>query len=73
MRLISILTKTERKRQDSSVRRAAKRRHMTELAGMRGPIRTHPSGLSKAARRPQHKALDRQAESADFSVLRESA
>ncbi len=32
-----------------------------ELACIRGPILTHPSGLMNAARRPPHGTLDRQA------------
>ena len=72
MRVTSKLAKTEQKRQDSSVRRAAKRGRMTEVARIRGPIRTHPSGLMKAARRPPHETLDRQAKSGELSVIRQS-
>ena len=71
-RLTSKFAKTERKRQDNSIRRAAKRGLMTEVARIRGPIRTHPSGLMKAARRPPHETLDRQARSADLTVIRQS-
>ena len=72
MRVTSKLAKTEHKRQDSSVRRSAKRGRMTQVARIRGPIRTHPSGLMKAARHLPHETLDRQAKSGDRTVIRQS-
>jgi hypothetical protein len=39
---------------------------MTELVRIRCPIRTHPSGLMKAARRPPHETLDEQPKSGDL-------
>ena len=69
MRVTSKLAKTEQERQDSSVRRATKRGSMTEVARIRGPIRTHPSGPMKAARHPPHETLDRQPKSGDPTVI----
>lgn len=72
MRVTSKLAKTEQKLRDSSARRAAKRGRMTEVARIRGPVRTHPSGLMKAPRRPSHETLDRQVKSGDLAVIRQS-
>jgi len=72
MRVTSKLAKTEQKLRDSSARRAAKRGRMTEVARIRGPVRTHPSGLMNAPRRPSHETLDRQEKSGDLAVIRQS-
>jgi hypothetical protein len=72
MRVTAILNKPERKRRDRSVRRTAKRGRVIEVARIRGPIRTHPSGLMKPARHLPHETLDRQAKSGDRAVIRQS-
>lgn len=45
---------------------------MTQVARIRGPIWTHPSGLMKAARHLPHETLDREAKSGDRTVRRQS-
>ena len=40
----------------------------SEVARIRGPIRTQPSGLMRAARRPPHGTLDRQSKTVDLRV-----
>ena len=71
MRVTAKLAKTERKRQDRSVLRATQRGRMTKVTRIRGPLRTHPSGLMKAARRPPQVTLDRQVKSGDITVIRQ--
>ena len=71
MRVTAKLANTERKRQDRSVLRATKRGHMTKVTRVHGRLRTHPSGLIKAACRPPHVTLDRQAKSGDLAVMRQ--
>ena len=71
MRVRLKLPESERKRKDSSVRRAAKRGRLTPMTRIRGPIRTHPSGLMRAARRPPHVPLDPQAKSGELKVIRQ--
>lgn len=73
MRMIAKLEKSERKRKDSSVRRAAKCGRMTKMTRIRGPIWTHPSGLTKTARRLPHVTLDRQAKSGNLAAIRQFA
>lgn len=70
MRVTSKSAKTKHKRQDSSVRRSAKRGCMTQVARIRGPIWTHPSGLMKAARHLPHETLERQAKAGDRKFRR---
>jgi hypothetical protein len=43
---------------------------MSQVARIRGPIRTHPSGLMKAARHLPHETLDRQTKSGDLAIER---
>lgn len=68
MRVTAILTQPERKWHDRSVSRTAKRGRVTEVARIRGPVRTHPSGLMNTARRPPHGTLDPQGKSGDIAV-----
>ena len=62
MCVISKLAKTERKQQDSSVRRATKRDRMTKVTRIRGPIWTHASALTNAV----------EAESANHLIARQN-
>ena len=71
MRVTAKLAKPERKRQDRSVLCATQRGRMTKVTRIRGPLRTHPSGLMKAARRPPQVTLEWQAKSGDITVIRQ--
>lgn len=42
---------------------------MTKVTRIRGPIRTYPSALMKAVRRPSHKTLDGQTKSGDLTAI----
>ena len=70
MRVTAINTQTKRKRQDKSVHRAEKHGRMTKVTRISGPIRTHRSGLMRAARRPPCATLDRQTKSGDLAIRR---
>jgi len=57
MRVTSKLARTERKRQHSSVRRAAKRGRMTKVTRIRGPILSHSRALTTAVEAESAKHL----------------